>query len=283
MARIRTIKPEFWRDEDLSSVSAEAALLAIGLLNHADDEGFFSANYKLVESDVFPLRKLSSSVHELLHELSVIGYVSLHEGSDKRLYGQVANFKKHQVISRPTPSKIKELVCFLDDSVIDTGALRDCSMSAPAQLIVGKEGKGKEKEWNGSGSAETEFKVSISWRPSDDSMELIKLARGRLPDQSVINAHLANFVGYWRTRDTARRQDQWDHSFADWVNQNRNKEQQIAISNPEQIYINVLGQQIDTSQKIWDEWFRDNNDADTPEALRIDKAATRAARKQAAQ
>ena len=38
MARIRTIKPEFWRDEDLSGLPAETALLAIGLLNHADDE-----------------------------------------------------------------------------------------------------------------------------------------------------------------------------------------------------------------------------------------------------
>nr|MBF6067360.1 primosomal protein [Klebsiella pneumoniae] len=38
MARIRTIKPEFWTDEDMAEVSEPACLLAIGLLNYADDE-----------------------------------------------------------------------------------------------------------------------------------------------------------------------------------------------------------------------------------------------------
>ncbi|HBS0572930.1 TPA: DnaT-like ssDNA-binding domain-containing protein, partial [Klebsiella pneumoniae] len=48
MARIRTIKPEFWTDEDMAEVSEPACLLAIGLLNYADDEGYFNANPKLI-------------------------------------------------------------------------------------------------------------------------------------------------------------------------------------------------------------------------------------------
>ena len=68
MARIRTIKPEFWRNEALSNISSEACLLAIGLLNHCDDEGYFNANPKLVESDVFPLRNLSNTTTVLLRE-----------------------------------------------------------------------------------------------------------------------------------------------------------------------------------------------------------------------
>ena len=36
MARIRTIKPEFWTDEDMAEVSEPACLLAIGLLNYAE-------------------------------------------------------------------------------------------------------------------------------------------------------------------------------------------------------------------------------------------------------
>lgn len=135
MARIRTVKPDFWRDEDLSKVSAEAALLAIGLLNHADDEGYFNANPKLIESDVFPLRELSGSVTVLIEELRGIGYVKVFSGSDGKRYGHVVNFEKHQVINKKNASKIKGL-CLVPE---------ECG-SPTVVLPVGMERKGREKE-----------------------------------------------------------------------------------------------------------------------------------------
>jgi DNA replication protein DnaT len=138
MARIRTIKPEFWRDESLASVSSDACLLAIGLLNHCDDEGFFNANPKLVESDIFPLRELSNTTTVLIQELCEIGYIALYQGSDKKTYGHIVNFEKHQVINKKTTSKIKDLCNLLLSS--DT---------TPVVLPTGKERKGKEMERNG--------------------------------------------------------------------------------------------------------------------------------------
>ena len=135
MARIRTIKPEFWRDEALSSISSEACLLAIGLLNHCDDEGYFNANPKLVESDVFPLRKLSNTTTVALRELSDIGYIRVFEGADGKTYGHIVNFEKHQVINKKTPSKIKGLEKLLEDYG-----------STTVGLPTGKERKGKEME-----------------------------------------------------------------------------------------------------------------------------------------
>jgi len=135
MARIRTIKPEFWRDENLSNVSAEACLLAIGLLNHCDDEGYFNANPKLVESDVFPLRKLSVTTTVALRELSGIGYIRVFDGTDGKSYGHIVNFLKHQVINKKTPSKIKDLEKLQEDYGSDT-----------VGLPTGKERKGKEVE-----------------------------------------------------------------------------------------------------------------------------------------
>ena len=141
MARIRTIKPEFWRDEKLSSISAEAALLAVGLLNHCDDEGYFNAHPKLVESDVFPLRILANNTTVLLRELSGIGYIDVFSGSDGKTYGKIVNFAKHQVINKPTPSKIKAF-CGIP---YDYG-------SDPVVLPTGKERKGKEQgKGNGTG------------------------------------------------------------------------------------------------------------------------------------
>jgi hypothetical protein len=39
MARIRTIKPEFWTDEKIVECSFEARLMFIGMFNFADDKG----------------------------------------------------------------------------------------------------------------------------------------------------------------------------------------------------------------------------------------------------
>lgn len=141
MARIRSIKPEFWRDEELSEVSAEAALLAIGLLNHADDEGYFKANPKLVDSDIFPLRELSRTCTVLLQELSEIGYIELFTGSDGKKYGFVCNFTEHQVINKLKHSKIKGLRTNNEEYGTDT-----------VLVPIGKEGKGTGKGKEGKGT-----------------------------------------------------------------------------------------------------------------------------------
>ena len=55
MARIRTIKPEFWQSETIARMPFETRLLAIALLNYADDYGFFKSHPSLVKASCFPL------------------------------------------------------------------------------------------------------------------------------------------------------------------------------------------------------------------------------------
>jgi len=136
MARIRTIKPEFWQDEDLAFLNAETRLLAIGLLNHADDEGYFKAHKLLVRAAVFPFSEPSLNIQGMLTELSDIGYIELFEGTDGKPYGFVPNFLKHQKVNRATASKIKGLRPFTEDSVSTHGALTEDSLP---------EGKGREQ------------------------------------------------------------------------------------------------------------------------------------------
>lgn len=180
MSRIRTIKPDFWRNEDLSLISAEAALLAIGLLNFADDEGFFQANPRLINADIFPLRELSVSPHTLLEELSRIGFIRIFLGSDGKPYGEIVNFRKHQIINRPSASKFKELEVFTEDSVNIHGG-----------LTSGKERKGKEKEGErekerkGSGEGELPSAVVISTEPQS-KFDPKKFLRDRDADPQLI-------------------------------------------------------------------------------------------------
>lgn len=54
MARIRTIKPEFWTSEQVVECSTTARLLFIGLWNFCDDAGRHPASYKRLKMEIFP-------------------------------------------------------------------------------------------------------------------------------------------------------------------------------------------------------------------------------------
>jgi hypothetical protein len=117
MARIRTIKPEFWSNETLSEQPEATHMLAAALLNYADDEGYFNANPALVKAACSPLREPSVSIHESIKRLSGIGYLRLGVGLDGRRYGQILKFEEHQRINRPSGSKIKLIAIAWEDSL----------------------------------------------------------------------------------------------------------------------------------------------------------------------
>ena len=138
MPRIRTVKPEMAQDEDLAQCSVLAQLLAVRILCQADDEGYFKSHPQLILANCFPLLEDVDSVstHGALIELYKHGYLWLGEGTDGKRYGKVRGFTNHQVISRPSPSKFKDLV----DTTVP---FSEDSMSAPRRK--GKERKGKER------------------------------------------------------------------------------------------------------------------------------------------
>lgn len=140
MARIRTIKPEFWTDEKLSELPEATLILAAALLNYADDEGFFNANISLIKAACSPLREPSVSIHDSLQALANIGYVRLGRAKDNRSYGHIVAFKKHQVINRPSASRIKDLDIEWSDSLNTHGTFSEDSVG----------------EWKGTGNREME-------------------------------------------------------------------------------------------------------------------------------
>lgn len=211
MARIRTIKPEFWRDEKLSSVSAEAALLAVGLLNHSDDEGYFNAHPKLVESDVFPLRTLKVTTTELLRELSGIGYIELFLGSDGKTYGRVVNFAKHQVINKPSPSKIKAFCGIPQDSGSNTVVLPTGKEQGTGNR---EQGKGKGTGKNAPAARPTDVAESV-W---DDWVALRKrknttvsetVIEGARDEASKLGWTLEQFLREWCLRGSQGLKASW--------------------------------------------------------------------------
>lgn len=183
MARIRTVKPEFWKHELLSELAPETHMLAAALLNYSDDEGYFNANPKLVKAECCPLREDSTSIQRCLDDLSRIGYIRVFFGTDGRKYGHVVKFSTHQRVDRPKDSVIKGL----EDSSNNRRTIVDKSTEEGKGREVEKEGKGNEF----APSAKQQLDFS-SWpaMPSkqtlDDWLAMRKRLRANV-SQTVIN------------------------------------------------------------------------------------------------
>lgn len=142
MARIRTIKPEFWKHEGLCSLPESTHMFAAALLNYADDFGYFNANPGLIKGEIYPLREPSVSIPESIRSLQTDGYIRL--GTiDGRRYGHIIAFEDHQRVSHPTPSKISCLPIAWDIS----GIILD-ELSKPPETFVPEQGTGN-RERNG--------------------------------------------------------------------------------------------------------------------------------------
>lgn len=80
MARIRTIKPEFWTSEQVMTCSRDARLLFIGMWNFADDAGIHPASPVRLKAQVFPGDDISTNaLRALVDELKGAELISEYE------------------------------------------------------------------------------------------------------------------------------------------------------------------------------------------------------------
>jgi len=97
MARIRTVKPEFFAHEGMASCSPHARLLAIALLQIADRFGRLRWVPMQVHAHAFPYEP-GLDMDALAGELADVGYLALWQANGKT-WAWVRNFQTHQVIS----------------------------------------------------------------------------------------------------------------------------------------------------------------------------------------
>ncbi len=102
MARIRTVKPEFWTSEQILECSTDARLLFIGMWNFCDDGGVHVASLKRLKAEVFPADDFTiEDVRRLIDELLANDLVVEFCADDRRFW-KVTGWK-HQKIDRPNP------------------------------------------------------------------------------------------------------------------------------------------------------------------------------------
>jgi hypothetical protein len=94
MARIRSIKPEFFANEDLARCSPMARLLAIAVLQLADGKGRFRWIGIQVQAHAFPFDE-DVEIEALAAELEAIGYLRRYRVNG-RTYADIPTFERHQ-------------------------------------------------------------------------------------------------------------------------------------------------------------------------------------------
>lgn len=99
MARIRSIHPEQWTDDDFVTCSALARLLALGLRNQSDDNGIFERNPVKLKMRILPAD--NCDVPALLEELRQSNQV-LFFTAEGREFGIVRSFQRFQKPKSPS-------------------------------------------------------------------------------------------------------------------------------------------------------------------------------------
>lgn len=106
MARIRTIKPEFFTSLTIADLPLSARLTFIGLWTHVDDEGRCVDDARLIKAAVWPLDDITAAdVEEDLRLIHSKKLITRYLVGGKQFVA-VTNWSEHQRINRPTPSKL---------------------------------------------------------------------------------------------------------------------------------------------------------------------------------
>lgn len=249
MARIRTVKPEFWTDEKVVECSIPARLLFIGLFNFANDLGCLERSPKRIKMQIFPADSIDCEpliceliTHGLLTEYSV-------NGSD---YLCIKGFSKHQKINRPSATKIPSPLALIEPEEKNEGGISEGSVSPQGVIREGSltdtdtEGKGitpslSESEvkkivqpalptqapryLEGLDEPIGKFTMTGAWLPSRDFRQRAAMWGIALPEPVYLPTELAEFTSYWESEGKVFTQVQWEQKFARHIVLVRSKKQ----------------------------------------------------------
>lgn len=159
MAKIRTIKVEFWTSEQVVNCSINARLLFIGMWNFCDDDGNHPASCSRLKMEIFPADPFSfCDIQNWVDELLRVDLLIEYEYESK-LYWHVTGWD-HQTIARPFYKFPKPT----DPKAV----LRQCSSSA--QAVLGQ-CSGTAVNGNGNGNGNGNLYILSSSAENDQPVD----------------------------------------------------------------------------------------------------------------
>lgn len=205
MARIRTIKPEFWTDEVVAECSTSARLLFIATWNFADDNGNIERSAKQLKAKAFPYDNID--VERFLVELLNAGLLIEYQQDDK-IFLHIRGFEKHQKIDRKSTPR-----CPLYED------------SSSVRRVLATEGKGKEGKVGESKVRDIAPKratqLASDFQPTDDHQALACELGVNL------SIELPKFQDYHRAKGSTMKD--WNAALRTWIRNAR------AFAKPEKL------------------------------------------------
>lgn len=148
MARIRTIKPEFWEDEKIGRLPIPSRLFFIGCWNFADDFGCIKGNAALLKSQIFPydenlrVSEVKKWIDALVDARMLIPIIHAEES-----YYYIRTFRSHQIIDKRYDKSYigKEIITDLINNALRKHHV-DTTSTHSEHHVDTQEEKEKEKE-----------------------------------------------------------------------------------------------------------------------------------------
>jgi len=223
MARIRTVKPEFWTSEQVAECSTITRLLFIGMWNFCDDGGNHPASLKSLKMQIFPsddiqVSEIDSMVKELINHGLIVQYTV-----NNKDYWHVLGWH-HQKIDKPNikhpPYSKNDSQPFDDHSTNDSqpftpvreskvreGKVMDINKKESAQDVF-EESAQVEKLKQGLFAKPDTFQITFDWKPTANFETRCKVA-GK--DYSKFTDDiLLSFINYNESREQYKTQKEWE-------------------------------------------------------------------------
>ena len=186
--RIRSIKPDFFKDDELAALPPLARLLFVGLWCMADCEGRLEDRPSRIRAEVLPYDECD--VDDLLSALHAAEFITRYD-VPPRSYIEVMSFKKHQRLSGIEASKESELPG-LDHPEATEKQSRSGAEAIEKRPMSRKGREGKGREGNGRRRASGEALAAAARRSPRDESEWLAYVESTYPDwpkPDALSAH----------------------------------------------------------------------------------------------
>jgi hypothetical protein len=247
MARIRSLKPEFWADEDLGELSRDARLLYMGLWNLSDEHGRLRGDARYIKGQLFPYDDDldAKAIDGLIAALAGAGKVRRYSSAN-RSYLWLPNLAKHQrlepdkVPSRlPDPSDSSQPDVRADESAPDPDeSAPDAEDHALLYVAGSMDQVAGSREHGGAALTrsrgdrtreDAEFDRFWSVYPRREA----KIAARKAWDKAILRVDSERILaGAERYRDLAGREPQFTAHAASWLNGSRWDDEPVVRGSP---------------------------------------------------
>lgn len=207
MARIRSVKPQFFTSDTVSRLSKSARLTWIGLWTYCDDAGRGDGRLRIIYGALYPVddRTTMADLEADLDELEKAERIVRYEVEGKP-YLAVPNWGEHQHVNRPSKSHIPP------PDVSMAGVFTEPSYTGSSSLEVGS----SKREIETTPRAKRGTRLPEDWKPDEG---LVAWAREQGYADAWARRQTEAFSNYWIAKPGpgAVKLD-WRRTWMNWLN-----------------------------------------------------------------